>query len=424
MMEEEIDLRVYIDSVLCYWKWIIACVLVAAVAAFIVSSLRPDVYEASSIVMVTEPRYNIRFDPRFQTAQELEPASEAFQTLATSDGLLQGVIEKYVPSVEAGIDRWRLPVLAGMVTADSGGDPSLLILSVRSHSPQDAAAIANVWADIVVRTGDMIYGESEADVAFFEEQVSQAAQKLSSSDAALIEFEARNQISILTAQLDSWQQAQVDYLGDKRLVSYLVQDIQGLREQLAQREEDEPLSVADDLSALLLQIMAFNAQVAAPNTQTTTSAPIALQIDTSESLSDKSPAQQMAVLEDLESTLLAKSAKIDARLLELEPQILDLQRRLQEANAEYDRLTRTSELAGETYLTLARKLDEARIAAQEEGGTFRVASYAAVPEQPVAPRTLFNTVVAGVLGLIVGAFCAVGIEFWRQFRGQEQEAEE
>jgi uncharacterized protein involved in exopolysaccharide biosynthesis len=375
------------------------------------------------LIIVTEPRYQMRFDPRFQTAQESEPASKAFQTLATSDGVLQNVVDAYAPSAGAEIDNWRLATLGRMVEVSSGGDPSVLALSARSRSAQDAASIANAWANVVVSTGNAIYGESERDVAFFEKQVALAAQHLADADAALIEFEARNQSGIVTAQLESWQQAQVDYLGNQRLISYLTQDIQGLRDQLAQQEEGMPLSLADDLSALLLQIMAFNTQVAIPDAQTT-SAPIVVQIDAAESLSTKSPAEQVAFLDELKVTLQAKSAEIDAQLVELEPQILKLQSQLQEISTEHDGLIRAQELAGETYLTLARKLDEANIAAQEQHGTFRVGSYAAVPERPVAPRRLFNTAVAGMLGLIVGVVLAFALDYWRKTGPQTPKGEE
>jgi len=51
---------------------------------------------------------------------------------------------------------------------------------------------------------------------------------------------------------------------------------------------------------------------------------------------------------------------------------------------------------------LMRRLDEAKVAAQDEGGEVRLASRAAVPTDPVSPRKGLNTVLGGVLGLILG----------------------
>ena len=59
-MEDEIDLRAYIEVLLRHWKWIIALAVLAAIAAFVVNSLLPFTYEADSVVIVTEPRYQLR----------------------------------------------------------------------------------------------------------------------------------------------------------------------------------------------------------------------------------------------------------------------------------------------------------------------------------------------------------------------------
>ncbi|HUX77877.1 MAG TPA: Wzz/FepE/Etk N-terminal domain-containing protein [Anaerolineae bacterium] len=411
-MEEEIDLRAYVAVLIRYWKWIAGLALVAAVAAFVVSLLLPSAYEASAVVIITEPRYQMQFDPRFKTADQWTPAYNAFPTLATSDGVLRSVLDAYAPSPEAGIEEWKLRTLSGMVEATSEGDPSLVVLRARSRSPEDAAAIANLWADALVKRGNDIYSDREDDVEFFQEQVAQAGQALDDADAALVEFEARSQASTVDAQLESLRQAQADYLADQRAIAYIVQDIQGLRAQLVQQPGDRPVSLADDLTALLLQIKAFNLlQVEALDAQASTS--IQLQISSGGSFSDKSPAEQVAFLDDLVDTLEAKSSKIDGRLAELEPQMLALQRRLQEIAAESDRLTSARDLTSETYKTLARKLEEARIAAREENGVLQVGSYAAVPEKPMSPRKLLNTAVAGTLGLMLGVFGAFALEWWR-----------
>jgi len=406
MMEEEIDLRVYVEVLIRCWKWIVGLALVAVVTAFVVSFLLPPTYETSAMVIITQPRYQMQFDPRFETVGEWTPAYRAFPTLATSDETLQGVIDTYTPSPEAHNEEWKLRTLSGMVEATSEGDPSLVLLKVRSRSPEDAAAIVNLWADQFTALGNGIYGETEKDVAFFEEQVDQARQVLDQADAELIEFQARNRSSIVSAQLSSYRQTQADYLADQRTISYIVQDIQGLRGQLAQQPGNQPASLADDLTALFLQVKAFGA-----------STPIQLQVNSAASLSDKSLAEQIAFLDDLVTTLEAKSSEIDERLVELEPQILALQQRLQEINVESAHLTRARDLAHETYLTLARKLEEARIAAQEENGVLQMGSYAAVPENPVSPRRMLNTAVAGALGLMLGVFGAFAVEWWQGDRG-------
>jgi succinoglycan biosynthesis transport protein ExoP len=409
-MEEEIDLRAYVEVLIRRWKWIVGCALAAAATSFIVSLLLPPIYEASSVIIITQPRYQMQFDPRFEVVDQQTPAYKAFPTLATADETLQSVLEAHAPSAEARVRAWTLSTLSDIVEATSEGDPSLLVLKVRSRSPEEAAAIANVWADVLVQRGNEIYGENEEDVAFFDKQAAQAEEALDETETALIAFQVHNQASIVSAQLSSLRQAQADYLADQRAVAYLTQDIQGLHAQLSQQPGGEPASLADDLTALFLQIKAFNAQA---------STSIQLQVGSAEFLSQKNLSEQIGFLADLVTTLEAKSSSIDERLAELEPQILTLQKQLEEIKVEEDRLIRARDLARETYMTLARKLEETRIAVQEENSMLQVGGYAAVPERPISPRKILNTGVAGTLGLMVGVFGTFAWEWWRGAEAQE-----
>ncbi|HSJ54746.1 MAG TPA: Wzz/FepE/Etk N-terminal domain-containing protein [Anaerolineae bacterium] len=402
-MEDEIDLRAYVEVLLRHWYWIVALAVLAAAAAFVYTSFQPAEYKARSVVIITQPRYQMQFDPRFETQLEV-PTYKAFPTLAASDGVLQSVVDAYSPSEKGRVGQWTLTTLRKMVEATSEGDPSLVVLTVRSRSAEDAAAIANVWAGALVKRGRELYGQGEADVAFFEAQVQEAQLALDQAESALVEFQMRNQVSIVTAQLDSLKQAQTEYLERQRAVTYIIQDVEGLRAQLPEQTDDQTASLADNLTALLLQIKAFNAE---------TETPVQLQVDGNTGFSGKSMAEQRAFLDSLVKTLQAKSAEIDDKLAELEPQILASQRDLQVTTVESDRLTRARDLSRDTYMTLARKLEEARISTQEANGALHVGSQAAIPGEPVGPRRLFNTAVAGVAAVLVGTIAAFLLDFLR-----------
>jgi polysaccharide biosynthesis transport protein len=402
-MEEEIDLRAYVEVLIRRWWWIAGCALIAAATAFIVSLRLPPTYEASALVMITEPRYQMQFEPRFEAVEQWSPAYKAFPALATSDDLLQRVVESYTPTPQSGIEEWKLQTLSGMVEATSEGDPSLVMLKVNCPCPEDAAGIANAWASVMVQHGNAIYSGGSKDVDFFETQTAQAKNTLEEAEQALIDFQASNRTNIISATLNSRLQSQTDYLADQRAIDYIIQDVEGLRNQLSRRSGTQSPSLADELTLLLLQVKAFNAQV---------STPIQVQLDSAKSLSEKTLFQQIAFLDDLVETLESKSSEIEKRLVELEPQILSLQQRLQEIQTKEDRLIRARNLAQETYTTLARKLEEARISAQEESG-LQVGSHAAVPEKPTGPRKEMNTALAGAVGLMLGVFAAFAWEWWQ-----------
>jgi uncharacterized protein involved in exopolysaccharide biosynthesis len=391
-MQDEIDLRPYLAALWRRWYWVVGIAVVAAVAAFVFARILPPAYEASAVIMITEPQYQMEFDPRFGTEVQ-EPAYRAFPTLATSDGILARVVESYTPSTEAGVEAWDVHHLRGMVEATSEGDPRLLVLTVRAPTATDAAAIATVWADILAERGNEIYGSSEEDVSFLEAQFAQSKRALDEADAAVIEFQARNRTSILAAQLASLEETQQRYLTETIKIALLTQEIEDLQAQIGRQSAEGQAPPGASLTALLLQIRAYNAEATSS---------VLLEVRDDGVLLDTSVAEQMALLDDLAATLEARATEIDARLVGLEPRQLALQRELQEDATELARLLREQELAGETYVTLVRKLDEARIAAEEENELLQVGSYPSVPTEPASRGGILAAAAGGLLGFLAG----------------------
>jgi polysaccharide biosynthesis transport protein len=405
-MEEEIDLRQYVEVLFRRWHWIVGLTLVAVLAAALFSFLLLEpFYTATALVLITGPRYQLQFDPRVETIEEIDRAYEAYPRLALSDDLLNQVLEALDPPLPLG--ERSLRSLRGKLDANAGADPSLLELTVTNGDPDRAGQIANTWAEQYVGYIDGLFSRREEDAAFFGQQLEAARVTLQAAEDGLIQFQARNQANILSAKLTSMRQAQTDYLADQRAIARIVQDVQGLHTQLSGQPADGLSSLADDLTALFLEIKAFNAQ---------SGASIQLQVSGPESLSGKTVAEQITFLDDLIVNLEARSALIDEQVGELEPQILSLQQAVEQNNTEHQRLTRDRDVAQQTYMTLANKVEEARIAAQDEASEVRLASHAAVPIRPAGPRRMMNLAVAGFLGLFVGVLAAFVVDYWQSPR--------
>jgi succinoglycan biosynthesis transport protein ExoP len=409
-MEEEIDLRAYILVLLKYWKWILGITVAAAAVALAVSFLLPPTYEATALVAVQAPQPVVNLDPRLQVlvlSQPPQPASRAYLELAEGDGVLEALFSRLSPR-PAEIQTLR--DLRGMVKARAGTDPGVVRLTVRARDPQQAARIANLWAETFVAHANRVYGAGEEDLRQLEGQLAQAEAELEAAERALIEFQARNPAGLLEAQLDSLRQKQRDYLGAQRAIADILRDIRALQERLARQPEDRPASAADALVVLWLRIHALTAP---------TFPSIQLQAGSAASPSGPSVREVRALLSDMARDLEAKSAEIGPRLKELEPQILQLQKQLQEIYTEQDRLTRRRDLAKETYTALARKVQETRLAVQGAQRTARLSSRASAPEEPASPRKLLNTAVAGTLGLMLSTMGAFAAEWWRNARPVE-----
>ena len=411
-MEEEIDLRVYVEVLVRNWKWIAGLALVAAVVAFVASSFIPPTYEATALAAITKPRYVMQFDPRFETVDGTQPY-KAYPELAASDDLLRDLLSQ-LDSLPEGVE--SLQDMRGMLEARAGADPSIVQLVVSSRDPEAAARIADEWVELFVTRANEIYGtHGEENTRFFEEQLVQAQAELDAADQALIVFQGRNQRAVLEAQLASAQQDLQDYLVELRGIERAARNAQALRTSVAAQPAGALASAGDSLTALQLQMQAFSVRTFnEARGDSSELSPIQLQVSDAVLLSaERTVGELTAFLDDLAATLETWQGEAETQVAALEPQILALQQQLQEAQAEEDCLSRARNVAQETQVTLAHKVEEARIAAEDATGDVRLISQAAVPEEPVAPRKLLNTAVAGALGLMVGVFGAFAVEWWR-----------
>jgi len=206
-VEEEIDLRQYIDVLLRWW-WLVALgALLAGGSAYLVSIIMPPTYEATAGVVMLKSRAELSLGSEFQSVSETDWLA------ASANG--NAIID---------LNNQRLQSLTGMVTngaiaqqvADELSDvlteeerePSALMEYVRgevleesdsiqiivSHrDPDKAAAIANAWAQAFEAHANAIYGEAAfAPFTDIHEQVQEALSAYEQAQDALVAFLAKD----------------------------------------------------------------------------------------------------------------------------------------------------------------------------------------------------------------------------------------
>ncbi len=109
---DHIDLRAYL-AVLWRWKWLILVgVLLASVTAAVVTLVIPPTYESSALVVVTKSIYQLQFDPRIVSEENLLPlrtAKSTHELLARDPALEQQIIDALgdaLPSEERTPRNW------------------------------------------------------------------------------------------------------------------------------------------------------------------------------------------------------------------------------------------------------------------------------------------------------------------------------
>lgn len=391
-MEEEIDLRPYIGALIKYWYVIIGLGILAAIIVFSATSSFPSRYEAESLVVVVNARDVIDFDLRFREVNSPQPL-RGYPELALSDDVLQIVLaQQIVPGIETTEE------LRKSLSAETGDDLSILRLQAVAQQPEDAALLATTWASsFTTWANDVFSNRSGEQLSYFESQLNEAQVELSAAEDALVEYQAINRTQIISNTLAAHMAAQVSLLNQQQQIDLLQQNVQHLHDQLTEGAASSPITLADQLTALSLQLAVFEADTAVP----------ILQVDASSILTSENRTEQISLLESLLTTLATQENQLSHELATVEPLILELQQERQTATTQFNKLQRDQLVAEETYLALARKVEEERITSQDTSSGVTLASQAAVPVEPMSSGRLLFTAVAALFGLTIGSIVVI-----------------
>ncbi len=400
-VQEDLDLRPYVDVLLRRWWQILVIAAVAAGLLFGASQLLAPTYRATALVTITDSRTVVQFDPRIQTIADRQPL-RAYPELARSDAMLQTLIAQNGALPD---DMRTVEGLRDRLIAEAGNDLSLLRLSVTHENPETAARVANAWASLFVAWANDVYRPANAEqVDFYRAQLADADTTLAGAEAALIAFQERNRSAIGQNELDVQLEAQALYLSERRDLNNLVRDVSGLLEQMRRRQGSDDPTLADQLALIAVQLDAFSTQATLP---------VTLQLESATFLEGQSRAGLIAQLEDLLASLDTTRRELDGALAALEPRILSLQQETLSAQTEASRLQRDYDIASETVLLLSRKVQEEQIASQEVVTGFRLASQASRPTEAISPRPFLNAVIGGGFALLAAVAGLIALTWWR-----------
>lgn len=201
IQEEEIDLREYINVLLKRKGVIILIFLIAVITAALVSFfiLKP-VYEASTILMISKPKYQVELEPKIQTQFTPEVSLATYENLIKDREIEKEVIKKLnldQPPYELTPDN-----LQEMITIESLKDTNLIKMNLQFGEPKLAKDIANVWSGLFVeKNKDLNLQESKEAQRFIEEQLKISDQNLSTIEEEIREFNETNKIDAMDKEI-------------------------------------------------------------------------------------------------------------------------------------------------------------------------------------------------------------------------------
>jgi len=428
-VEEEIDLRDYVEVLIRHWKLIVGAALVAVITAAIVSFfVIAPVYEARAGLVIIKSKSEITFEPKYRTLTEEELARagvdiasrrKALEALVASSSVAVEAIAKLGPTLDP--EEREVSILLKMVDTETTGD--LIEIVVRSTDPKKAAAIANAWGEVYETYVNELYSGRPQSAEDIGAQVVEARKAYEEAQVALTKFMGDNTIEFLSREIEAKQNALADYYATKQGLDRLIGDAKALRDQLRKGPSS---STASDLSILLLQANAFMVSTSLPlqpstslPLQPSTSLPLQLQLSLDQMAGLEGSAEdQLGDLDTLISVLEARREEVQSPISEgsIQQEVLQLQEQLEREEARKREMTQTRDLAWETYQTLARKEAEVEVSAQVTDTEVRFAVPAVEPKSPVAPKKKQNITLAGVAGLMVGVGGAFMMEYFERPR--------
>ena len=406
-MEEEIDLRPYIEAIVKHWYWIIGATILAGLLTIGLLSVVPPQYEATALVAVTIPQ-ELRLSsltsdnlaPSLVTQNESLSYMRALPELTKSDQLLQELLQTMEPQLES---ISTIEDLKDLLEADAASDPALIRLKATHKDPEIAAQIANQWAKLFVPRANSIFGLTSSEQVFFwESQLTDNRTNLENIEQEIIAFEANNRVTLLQNSLNFSTRRQSDLLAKRNLLQTLSQDVQLLKTQIEALPDDATITFAQQLTALNLQLRTFGAQ---NNT-------LQLQVEDDTDLTFVNKSDQLDFLNELKIIISTRLEQLELELGELEPEILDLQLQLQEARTEQNRLNRKYTEAEEAYIALSRKVETERLTAADEASGVRLASISSVPQEPSGSNLLIPLVVMMFVSLL-SVLVIIGITWFK-----------
>lgn len=476
-MENEPDLRQYVGALIKHRWLIVATTVLAALPAFAVSCIntppsREPFYEATAGVLIARMRTSVTFDSRFRTVEDL-PGTNYLEQDAHRTALARLVENGYVATKvaermekELGLTDWSpvrlLTVVSGEAVQAESDEISqsttrpamsdLIEIKVRFSDPDQAAWIANAWAEAYVEHVNALYGIETESLNAIQNQLDDAYQTYEQAEQALLDFTADNQTADLEQQIAE-KQTLVDELQANRQAAYLeplkterlmytqyysttrelellLGNAKSLRSQIQRGGASG--ATANELALVLLKAQAFAGSESLP-------ANLQIQINLDESETPDA-ASQIAEADALIQALEERIAEIEAAIEEqagllssgeyqtqddssafdetiagLQEEILQLQVLLAQERAQEKELTRARDLAWDTYSTLETKAAELRIATEIADVEVRFASPAIAPtlvyDNNNPPNLTRNVGLAAIVGLMIG----IGAAFFLQY---------
>ncbi len=402
-MEDEIDLRPYLEGLVRHWRWILSATVLAALGALLLSFVMPPTYEATAYVFVVST--NATEGPSSVVSPQTQLA------LLKSGAVARTVIQTLGDQLTDEEKKELLKEGAVKVQPDAA-DKTLFNVKAQANTAQKSLDIVNAW----VTAGAAIINETQdqtLDISLpaLQKTADDTAKGLQTAEEKLNAKRRDLQVDLLTQQLTRTQTLLNNQFAERENVKSALGQSDALRQQVQQGQ----VSVTSE--------MLLNLQSIATGTgstylvQSSLGSSYLVQPSQGASLPRQ---QQLDQLDAVIAALNGRQRSLDASIDSVAKQVETLQLQLNDKQVQLADLTRARDTVKADYTTAAERLRSAQITHVVRQNPARAIAQAILPDAPISPKKALNVAIAAMLGLFLSVLGVFAVGFVKQSAGQGQ----
>ena len=469
-MESNVYTEEYLDFQK-YWlvlkrRWLPVAITFIGVfnLALYIALSEERIYEAEAQLLI-ETDKSAKLTGLENEIGKVEVLAKDSDPLATEAAILTSrpIIEKTIKELDLRNEAGKLlkyKAVRGKLTAKPLSSTDVLEVVHENPDPELAAAVVNKVIEIYIED-DTVSNRAEAAAAsqFITEQLPQVEENVSKAEANLRLFKNQNQIANLEQETSAQIQTIKSLEGDISGVEAELDDVNARYQQLQiklgmSRDEASAVSALSESVAVqrvLTELQEVKVEIASGQHHFSENAPqiislrereVELQTLLKKQIQQTLGSQSKVVLSNinilslgnLKQEQIAELASLGLQREGLREKLASLQKNLTiykqrlenlpSLEKQQKELERKVEAANSTYQTLLSKLQETRVAENQNVGNVRIIAEAIIPENPVPSKQ--KLIVAG--GAVAGALLGVVFAFLLDLRDNtiknSKEAEE
>lgn len=397
-----------------HWRWILTGSALCSLAVFIVSLTLPKIYRATTHVLVSESKIGTATENTLWQYALIQ----TYVPFVSSDSLVQNALHHLhldQPPYNLTVYRFRKK---GYLDVSIPKHSRLLEINVEFPNAKIAAALANDLAQQAAAFNDrLMASDTVSTQRFLKQSLDQARETLKQTEAGRLEVREKARIEDQEKELSILLDEKAGVSKQNEQLSMALSQNQARAKALSEQLRQEPRIVNLQKSVIsdpfLKQAVDQSGKTQDPRLTVT-----------EQTLSQNHVEFQKEYVSAL-ADVQGERAGIEAgraRLAGIDRDLNHLLGAVTKSRNEIEIADRKYAMAQKAFVTASQDYLNASISVSSKSQDLKQLAPATIPEQPVRPKILLNTVLAGLLSLLLLATAAVIVESFREAAAVRRDA--